>query len=282
VIDWLKAFWDVVSTGAFWTSPAGAILIGIAAYLVKDWHSKHSARILLLKALKTECESAGRAINDVLPHVEGDIAKTEKIKEALAAGSLDAEVLDDPFSGYCLFSPSLPLVDIVTRLKSKEAQAALEYIDAWSRVTELEKRYAASYLKLVDLTPHLGDKTHSMQLSEVAVMVSGNVKQLHRALLCLERTRKALLKLTIQRLSWKPWVRLGTPHQPSSARKQTTAPSGQLDSILAPFLERSLREVAQGSRESQKPLPREVAQGSRESQKPAESKGSSNDKPDGK
>ena len=158
MIDVLKAIWAVVTTGDFWTSTAGAILIAIVAYLVKDWHSKRSARILLLKALNTECESAGHAINEVLPDVEGDIVKTEKIKEALASGSLDAEVLDDPYSGYCLFSPSLPLVEIVTRLKSKEAQVALEYIDAWSRVTELEKRYAASYLKLVDLRPILGTR----------------------------------------------------------------------------------------------------------------------------
>jgi Ran GTPase-activating protein (RanGAP) involved in mRNA processing and transport len=67
---------------------------------------------------------------------------------------------------------------VLAKLRPREAEAAIAYFDAWTRVANFEGRVTTLYGKLVDLTPHIGDDKHLLQLREVASQVEGSWNQL--------------------------------------------------------------------------------------------------------
>ncbi len=189
----------------FWKGPAGGIIIAVVCLLIKDSFERWRTRQKLLSALKTEAETARVSIEDLLSRFP-KIKSADDIVKSVEILDLRFEVLDELPGGWCLFAPSFAFGDLITRLNPKEARAAIEYLDAWARVIEFERRYSSYYTKLVDATPQVKKDEYRTQLRELSIQVRGSLRQLLLAATDLAVARKVVEDITTKGLSWNLWT----------------------------------------------------------------------------
>jgi len=199
---WLR---DVLLTSEFAKSPVAGVLVGIALLLIKDFYDRHRARRTMLWALHTECRTTWGALDDLARKFPKK-AEADAIVDAVKGGTLDFETIDALPGGWALFVPTLPIADALSKLKPKEAEAAIEYVDGWTRVIDFERRVTTLYGKLVDLTPSVRKPEHGTQVREVACQLRGSWNQLRIAAENLATARLKLEDVTARALSWNPYV----------------------------------------------------------------------------
>jgi hypothetical protein len=214
-MEWLCLLYGLVErffTSDWFKGTPGGILTGAALLVAKDWYERHQARKRLVLALNTEAASAAYSINDLLTRFPTRAEASRLVKAVFAEQpALDFKTLDELPSGWLLFAPTFPLAEVITRLTPKEAHATIDYLDAWARVTEFERRYAVVYWKFVEGTSKLDDAKHRLQLQECACQVRGCLRQLFVAAKQLSVARHDLERATARSLSWNPLVIFSKP-----------------------------------------------------------------------
>jgi hypothetical protein len=199
---WLR---DLLLTSEFAKSPVAGVLVGLALLLIKDFYDRLRARRTLLRALHTECRTTWAVLDDLARKFPKK-AEADAIVDAVKYDTLDFDAINGLPSGWALFVPTLPIADVLTKLKPKEAEAAIAYFDGWTRVTDFERRMTTLYGKLVDLTPNVGERAHATQLREIACQLRGSWNQLRIAAEDLAKARLTLEDVIERSLSFNPFV----------------------------------------------------------------------------
>lgn len=199
----LDSVWKYAFTDTFAKSPAAGIVVGVILLMLKDGFERHRVRRTLLRALNTEARTTWKIIADLLEQFPKR-EEADAIVDAVTNGTLTFEILDGLPAGFALFVPAFPLSDTITKLKPKEAEAAIHYFDAWTRLAEFERRVVTTYTKLIDLAPEANKEDRKMQVREVAVQVRGNLRQLLAAVRDLSTARRDLERVTATGLRWNP------------------------------------------------------------------------------
>lgn len=184
----------------FAKSPAFGVVIGVVLLILKDRYESWRMRRNLLRALKTEVATSKDAVADALngfPKEEELDAVLEGVKDQ----TLTFKQLNALPAGWALLAPTLPFVDLILKLRPDEAEAAVLYVDAWSRFVEFEKRVATQFNRLVDLTPKLKDPLHQIQLAEVAGQMQDSFRCMMSAAQHIQEQRDELEKLVSKRLT---------------------------------------------------------------------------------
>lgn len=194
------------SSTPFWYSPTFGVLSGLFLMLAKSIYDAYEQRRRLLNALVLETTTARKAIKNVMANIPTR-EDTHAVRDRMAdkAKPLTFDDLDKLPGGWVLFSPSFSYGDVITKLQKQEAEAVIEYLDAWHRLMEYERRYVAYYSKLLDATTCVGKLENSIQVRELASLTAGTIEAILNKLKELARVGYKLEQVASWGLRRKPF-----------------------------------------------------------------------------
>lgn len=173
--DFVGTSFRVLFSGEFAKSPAAGILVGVVVLVAKDFYERWRVRRALRRALNTEARCTWGFVKSML----GDFPSKDEVDAVVAGvtnGDLTFEVLNQLPSGFLFLKPSFQLGDIISKLKPKEAEAAVVYFDVWDRLVARTENFSATFSKLLELTSSMNDPRRRIELLETADRLSGNLR----------------------------------------------------------------------------------------------------------
>ena len=57
--------------------------------------------------------------------------------------------VNELYAGWVVYAPDYPILEISVKLRRTEIELAIQYFDRWSRLVEMERRYAAVHAALL-------------------------------------------------------------------------------------------------------------------------------------
>lgn len=148
---------------------------GVLAFFVKEWWTARTNRKRILKALRAEAEGAATVLSDAIGEAREALGHAAKLKDRCrSAPGPDFRTVNELPAGWVLYIPPLPWMDVVANLKPDEAKTAIAYMDAWTRLGELEKRYRDALTALLAGLP-ISSEGEPVRMLELADRVLGEL-----------------------------------------------------------------------------------------------------------